>query len=117
MGQADLEINRKSRSVLVRHWIDLGHLSMRSINGRISVRGNLQRVFGHKVELTPTSVGNIFNELRRASGAKSVTAALENWTYNGGAWRKAGGKSNGENKKQSSDSASDEPQDTYVIDE
>ncbi len=51
MSQADLEINRDIRKVMVRHWIDLGKISFRSSNGRIWVRGSLQRIAGVREEL------------------------------------------------------------------
>ena len=86
MGQADLEINRRTRSVFVRHWIDLGHLSLRSINGRVTVRGNLTRVFGEKEELTPAIVDAIFREIRRIPGVRGTTIALENWSNDTGSW-------------------------------
>ena len=117
MGVADLEFNRKTRSVFVRHWIDLGHISIRSVNGRITVRGNLQRVFGHREALTPTVVSNIFSEIKRATKSKFVTPALENWTFASGTWQQVGGKSGKEGKKPLSCSARDGSTGSYVIDD
>jgi hypothetical protein len=115
VGVADLEFNRKARSVLVRHWIDLGYISIRSVNGRITVRGNLKRVFGRQEELTPTHVSNIFAEIKRAIGVKSVTPALENWTFSNGTWQQVGGKSGKEAAQRSSGSALDGTSGRYAI--
>ena len=115
MGAADLEFNRKARSVLVRHWIDLGYISIRSVKGRITVRGTLKRVFGRHEELTPTHVSNIFAEIKRAVGVKSVTPALENWTFSNGTWQEIGGKSGKEAAQRSSGSRHDGTAGSYAI--
>ena len=115
MGAADLEFNRKARSVLVRHWIDLGYISIRSVKGRITVRGTLKRVFGRQEELTPTHVSNIFAEIKRAIGVKSVTPALENWTFSSGTWQEVGGKSGKEAAQRSSGSRRDGTSGSFAI--
>jgi hypothetical protein len=115
VGVADLEFNRKTRSVFVRHWIDLGYISIRSVSGRITVRGNLKRVFGHKEDLTPTHVSNIFAEIKRAIGVKSVTPALENWTFSSGTWQQVGGKSGKDATQRSSGSSLDGASGSYAI--
>ena len=87
MSQADLDINRQIRRVFVRHWIDLGKLSARSINGRITIRGSLDRIHGNNEQLTSSIVESIFQELKRIRNARLATVDLHNWTEEGGAWR------------------------------
>ena len=87
MSQADLEINRDIRKVLVRHWIDLGKISFRSSNGRVWVRGSLQRIAGVQEELTPTLVETIFGDVKKVRGVVSFSAELDNWVTTAGRWR------------------------------
>lgn len=115
MGQADLEINRRARSVFVRHWIDIGHLSLRSVNSSITIGGQLLRIFGQKEELTPALVETIFKEIRLIPGVKHVVPALENWTSDGGVWRAVN--KNETRSKKVTPSSETEQQKTYIIDE
>lgn len=87
MGQADLDINRKARMILVRHWIDLGFISLRSSNGRLTIRGSLAKIFGQKEELTPPAVESMFNDIKRIPGVTRVQTEIENWTNSGGLWQ------------------------------
>lgn len=87
MGQLDLEINRKTRKVLVRHWLDLGQLSLRSINGRLTLRGSLERIFGFNEELTPGTVETIMGEIRNIPGVKYVSTEIVNWSNETGLWK------------------------------
>lgn len=87
MSQADLEINRDVRKVLVRHWIDLGKLSCRSGNGRLSVRGSLHRIAGVREELTAAIVEIIFSDMKKIRGVVNITPELENWSMAMGKWR------------------------------
>lgn len=83
----DLEINRGIRRVFVKHWIDLGRLSIRTGAGRAIIRGTLQRIPGAGGELTPAIVENMFHEMERLPGVERVTSDLSNWNNSGGAWR------------------------------
>ena len=87
MSQADLDINRDVRKVMVRHWIDLGKLSCRSTSGRLSVRGSLQRIAGVREELTAAIVEIIFSDLKKIRGVVHITPELENWSITMGKWR------------------------------
>jgi hypothetical protein len=86
--QTDLEINRNVRKVLVRHWIDLGHLLLRTVNGRVLIRGDLDRIAGTKEELLPPIVESMFYTIKRIEGVRAVTAELENWTNQTGVWQR-----------------------------
>jgi len=85
--QDDLDINRGVRRVLVKHWIDLGRLSVRSTQGRVLIRGRLLRIQGVKVALTTPIVEAMFAEIQRLRAVRNVTAHLDNWIKDGGRWR------------------------------
>lgn len=84
--QTDLEVNRNIRRIFVRHWIDLGRLSIRTYQGRLSIRGYLQRIGGKDEELTTPIVEAMFAEIKRITSVQQVTAELENWTNDAGRW-------------------------------
>lgn len=90
MRQNDLEINRHVRRVLVRHWIDLGRLSFRCVNGVVWLRGSLQRLFGVKEALTGTIIDSIFHEIANFPGIKRIHAEFDNWRYDGAQWYSVG---------------------------
>jgi hypothetical protein len=85
--QIDLAINRNIRKILVRHWIDLGRLSIRTTMGKVFVRGSLQRISGSREDLTSPIVEAIFHDMKRTRDVRIVSADLENWTNEGGKWR------------------------------
>lgn len=85
-GQSDLQLNRSIRRILVRHWVDLGRLSIRSTNGMVLVYGRLQRIAGREA-LTPPTVEAIFYDIRRLKDTRRIKPHLENWSNEGGLWR------------------------------
>ncbi|MFO7870574.1 MAG: hypothetical protein R6V03_03985 [Kiritimatiellia bacterium] len=85
--QSDLDINRHIRRVLVRHWIDLGRLSIRTYNGSAIIRGRLERIPGNEEGLTSAIVEGMFREMKRAAGIRRVKAEFENWTDRDGGWK------------------------------
>lgn len=85
--QSDLDTNRGVRRVLVKHWVDLGRLSVRSTQGRVLIRGRLLRIQGASGELTTPIVEAMFNDIRRLRGVRNVTAHLDNWIKDGGRWK------------------------------
>ncbi len=87
MSRTDLDINRRIRQVLVRHWIDLGSLSVRSSFGRVSIRGTLRRLEGYREELTPTLVDQMFLEIRRIPEIERLIIELDNWVNVSGQWK------------------------------
>ena len=91
MSQTDLDINRAVRTVLVKHWIDLGRLSVRSSDGKLYIRGSLNRIAGINEELTSSIVDAMFAEIKRIKTIRQVYPALENWSNDTGSWSKPGG--------------------------
>jgi len=90
MSQVDLDINRGVRSILVKHWIDLGRLSVRSTDGKVYVRGALTRIGGVSEDLSSAIVENIFSEIKRIREVKQIYPSLENWTNDSGSWQQIG---------------------------
>lgn len=91
MSQVDLDINRFVRSILVKHWIDLGRLSVRSTDGKLYIRGALRRISGVNEELTSPIVDAMFAEIKRIKNVRQIYPALENWTNDSGSWTELGG--------------------------
>lgn len=91
IGTSDLDINRQIRQVLVRSWIDLGRLSIRTTGGVIMIRGLLHKVPGASGELNSTTIGNIFNDIRRIPGTKRVVTEFSNWVNTGNGWQPGAG--------------------------
>jgi hypothetical protein len=83
----DMDINRLVRRILVKHWVDLGRLSVRSTRGHVMLHGRLQRLAGATGFLSGPAVDSMFYELRRQPGVGRVTAHFENWSCDGGLWR------------------------------
>lgn len=90
MSQDDLDINRAIRSILVKHWIDLGRLSVRSTDGKVWVRGELHRISGVAETLTSAIVSALFEDIRRIRNIRQVYTALENWSTDSGSWQQVG---------------------------
>ena len=88
MSQIDLDINRSIRRVLVRHWIDIGRLTIQSSDGRVRIRGLLQLISGTKTDLEQKNVENIVNEIERTKEIKRIYYDFENWINNSGIWQK-----------------------------
>jgi hypothetical protein len=82
----DLDVNRQVRKVLVRHWIDLGRLSLRSLKGKVWIRGCLQRIEGVEEALTAAIVSTMFEEVQKSRGVRALNIELENWINTTGMW-------------------------------
>ncbi|MCE9612703.1 MAG: hypothetical protein K8T26_00410 [Lentisphaerae bacterium] len=82
----DLDINRAIRRVLVKHWIDLGRISIRTTNGRILFFGYLRRIEGHRDNLSPPALDAMFYEISRIRGVQHVRTHFDNWSNDGGRW-------------------------------
>jgi hypothetical protein len=92
---SDLEINCAVRKVLVRHWIDLGRISVRTSAGVITLSGALDKLPNVDAPLTSASVEEMFVEIRRVSSVRRVQPVLSNWTESDGMWKPIAPKSAG----------------------
>jgi len=97
-SQTDLDISRQIRRLMVRHWIDLGRLSIRSTGGRVLLCGTFKRIDGVNDPLTTPIVEGIFRDIRQAKNVRFVGAHLENWTNAGGMWRPVEGTESNDDK-------------------
>jgi hypothetical protein len=82
----DLDINRHIRKVLVRHWIDLGRLSIRTTKGKVAIHGHLDRIAGSQERLSESIVDAMFNEIDKINGVERITVDLANWVNSEGKW-------------------------------
>lgn len=87
LSRADLY--RHVRMVLVRHFVDIGQLSIQVSATQIRLVGSLNRLPGVENEMTADTILTIFSELRRLPGVTRVQAEFDNWTESAGlgAWR------------------------------
>lgn len=85
--QSDLDINRAVRRLMVKHWVDMGRISVRTTRGNISLFGMLQRIEGRMEPLNPAIVDALIYEMRRLPGVHQLRAHFDNWTNDGGRWR------------------------------
>lgn len=82
----DLDVNRAIRRILVKHWIDLGRLSIHSTRGRVAIFGAMNRIEGRMEPLSGMILDAMFYEIRRIPGVQIVRAHLDNWSNDGGRW-------------------------------
>lgn len=83
----DLEINSAVRRVLVRHWIDLGRISIRTQKGKVTLRGHLDKLSESDQPLTGTVVESIIGDVRRIHGVLRVTTEFQNWEQTSFGWK------------------------------
>lgn len=74
-----MRLYRDVRVVLVRHFIDLGRISIQISMSAVHLRGTLQRLHGSTIPLTPQTVEAIISELGRIKGIKRVATEFDNW--------------------------------------
>lgn len=86
-GCTDLDINCYVRKVLVRHWIDLGRVSMRTTRGVVRLSGELRTLRNPKDELSTALILTILTEIRRIKNVRRITTDFINWVYKDGMWQ------------------------------
>lgn len=77
------------RAILVKNWIDIGRITFHvSTNGIVAVNGSLHKLPGTG-EMTPQTVGEMFDEIGNISKVMRVDAEFDNWTRSGyaGIWK------------------------------
>jgi hypothetical protein len=83
---SDLDINCRVRRVLVRHWIDLGRISVRTTCGVVRLSGSLVRLPNGGPALDPATVAGIVTEVRRIPDVRRTHASFDNWVESSGSW-------------------------------
>jgi hypothetical protein len=83
---SDLDINCRVRRVLVRHWIDLGKMSVRTTCGVVWLAGSLERLPNCGTELDATTVLGVLTEIKRTLNVRRIQVSFDNWMEQSGAW-------------------------------
>jgi hypothetical protein len=76
--KVDLEINCRVRRVLVRHWIDLGKVSVRTSRGVVSLNGSLLRLPHVAADVDAATPAGIFEEIKRIPDVRRLQLNLDN---------------------------------------
>ena len=76
---ARAEIYRQVRTVLVRHLIDVGRLTIQISMNHLHLQGTLRRLSGVTAVLTSQNIHAIFSELRLIRGVRRVNGEFDNW--------------------------------------
>ena len=108
MRTDDFKINARVRSVLVRRFVDTSKCMFTTIKGRVYLRGQLRRLFGHlsnpdehnrdqrKDEKTPDDFYRsdlallllIQQEIMKIPGVTGVQFELRDWERDKGGWKR-----------------------------
>ncbi len=101
------EINRKIRSLLVRHFVDIGELKISISPQRIMLRGRLVKLSGAQEPITADNVGDIVKSIKRLPEVHKVYGDLDNWKQDlhGGPWIPVTGKDHARAEPPSDDDA------------
>lgn len=75
----DMDINVAVRRVLVRHWIDLGRISVRTTRGVVWLSGSLLRIKNAGSELGNEEMLSIFQEMKNVHGVRRLHPQVLNW--------------------------------------
>ena len=76
--KVDLEINCRVRRVLVRHWIDLGKVSIRTSRCVVSLNGSLMRLPHVAPDVDAATPAVIFEEIKRIPDVRRLQLNLDN---------------------------------------
>lgn len=74
-----MELNVVVRRILVRHWVDLGKVSIRTTRGVVWLSGSLVRLRNGGTEMRPDEMQGIFDEIRAVHGIRRMHPRLLNW--------------------------------------
>lgn len=77
--KVDLDINCRVRRVLVRHWIDLGKMSARTVRCVVTLSGALMRLPHISPEVDLATPGSILDEIRKIPDVRRLQINLDNW--------------------------------------
>lgn len=76
---SDMDLNVAVRRVLVRHWIDLGRVSVRTTRAVVCLSGALVRMKNGGDELSNEGMLGIFQEIKNLHGVRRMHLKLINW--------------------------------------
>jgi hypothetical protein len=90
MSEADLKTNAKARKLLVEANIDVTVLHISTTSGAVSIRGELRKFTGGKMNDNAIAkmLSAIEVNLLRTKGVKRVAFSIDNWKKHRGKWTK-----------------------------
>ena len=74
-----MELFRQVRAVLVRHFIDIGRLTINLGGTGVRLHGTLCRLPGVEAKLIPEIVAALMADIGRVPGVRNVQAEFDNW--------------------------------------
>src|SRR5438093_980050 len=87
--QDDLDVNVAIRRILVRHWVDLGKITIRTTNSVPTLGGVLTRISDDYKHMITPNLDEIVAEIRRIRGVRHVNVQLTDWSLQAGGWTRA----------------------------
>jgi len=90
MSETDLKINARARKILVEANLDVSALHVSTASGAVSIRGELRRCTGGKMNDNAVArmLSAIEVNLLRTKGVKRVSFSLDTWKKKKGKWGK-----------------------------
>lgn len=82
-----------ARKIVVKNWLDISRLRIRTVRGVIHVQGRITKLTGSADEREGDESGmrKLDEDLHAISGVRGVSYNLENWIcVSAGTWRKLG---------------------------
>ena len=76
--KVDLDVNCRVRRVLIRHWIDLGKVTVRTSRGVVSLNGSLMRLPHIAPDVDAATPASIFEEIKRIPDVRRLQLNLDN---------------------------------------
>ena len=91
-GRSHLEINREVRRIMVANWIDLGRISIHTVNTSVYIRGSLHKLPGSDTQLHAQQIEEIHRKIRNVKDVSQVFMEFDNWHRNdiSNAWEPIG---------------------------
>jgi hypothetical protein len=90
MAAEDVKTNAKVRRVFAQNWIDVTHISHRTVRGHVHVAGRIITVGGSDPDGTPALMQRLHDSLLAVSGVEDVEYNLDNWMFDGVGWKLVG---------------------------
>ncbi|HTS16696.1 MAG TPA: hypothetical protein VMP11_03910 [Verrucomicrobiae bacterium] len=76
--KVDLDINCRVRRVLVRHWIDLGKISVRTARSVVSLSGSLKRLPHIAPDIDAATPSSVLEEIKHIPDVRRLQLSLDN---------------------------------------
>ncbi len=87
-----MKLRSQIQGQFVRHWIHLDHIRLQVVHGNLTIRGLVELLpsrIAEGDELTADTLSKIDGALRSLRNLKMIRWRLDNWRYDGGAFKEA----------------------------